>query len=139
MRLAQFLSPLRVEELPDGRHLLIDDLVFYSAELRGILIMPAGRVTDYASVPRAFWAIFPKDGAYKWAATMHDGAYNGELVTKARQIVHLIKPLADNLFREGMSINPRISAKERELLYRVVRRYGGKAYGGLATVLPVAA
>jgi hypothetical protein len=136
-RSAAFLTALRVEELEDGRHLLIDPLKFYSAELRGVLVMPAGRLTDYASVPRAFWSLFPRDGPYKWAATMHDGGYNGELVTEHGDPIHLIKTLSDNLFREAMSVNPRIGRADRELLYRIVRRFGGKAYGGLG--VPVVA
>jgi hypothetical protein len=135
-RRAAFLTALRVEELPDGRHILFEPLKFYSAELRGVLIMPAGRITDYASVPRAFWSLFPKDGPCKWAATMHDGGYNGELVTEAGEVIHLIKALSDNLFREGMSINPRISPRACELKYRAVRRFGGKVYGGLGVPLP---
>lgn len=133
---AGFLSKLRVEELDDDRHLLLEDLVFYSAELDqddsdmagGIIIAPAGSITNYASVPAPFEGFFPK---VKRESTMHDGAYGGTLLNELRQVVHLVKTLADNLFREAMRVNPRVSDYDREVMYRAVRRFGGRAYRGL--------
>jgi hypothetical protein len=134
-RRAHFVTDLFVEELEDGTHRLSQDLVFYSAELRGYFRVPEGSVTDYASIPRAFWLAYPKDGAYKTAAVLHDAAYRRQLETLMGQQVTLVKPLADKLFREAMSINPRVSAHTRELLYRLVRRFGGNSHTGLGTLV----
>jgi len=37
--------------------------------------VPAGFVTDLASVPRLLWAIVPRDGLYNGAAVVHDFLY----------------------------------------------------------------
>jgi hypothetical protein len=37
--------------------------------------VPAGFVTDLASVPPIFWSVLPKDGAYVHAAVVHDYSY----------------------------------------------------------------
>ena len=134
-RKAHFVTDLFVEELNDGTHRLTHDLIFYSAELRGYLKAPEGSVTDYASIPRAFWSLFPKDGPWKWAAVLHDGGYRRTLQTLMGQQVTLVKSLADKLFREAMSVNPRIDEDTAELMYRVVRRFGGRPYGGLGTLV----
>lgn len=36
------------------------------------ITVPAGYVTDFASVPRLFWIMFPPDGKYTKAAVIHD-------------------------------------------------------------------
>src|SRR5262249_37503862 len=37
--------------------------------------VPSGFVTDFASVPRAFWSFLPPDGEYAYAAVLHDYLY----------------------------------------------------------------
>jgi hypothetical protein len=37
--------------------------------------VPPGFVTDFASVPRAFWSFLPPDGEYAYAAVLHDYLY----------------------------------------------------------------
>jgi Protein of unknown function (DUF1353) len=37
--------------------------------------VPVGFVTDFASVPRAFWSALPPDGEYTYAAILHDYLY----------------------------------------------------------------
>jgi len=127
---AGFRSQLIVRELDTGEKLLMQDLAFYSAELRGILIAPAGSVTDYASIPRGFWNLLPKDGPWKRAAVMHDGAYKAGLVTEQGERIHLIKPLADRLFLECMA-SCGVTRWKRNLMFRLVSRFGGRVYGGL--------
>lgn len=128
---AAFLTELDVRELSDGRKLLLEPLVFRSEELRGIVVAPAGTITDYASVPRGFWNTFPPGGPWKWAAVLHDCGYTGTLVTEHGQSLHLIKVLSDRLFREAMTLRPDIGPRQRELMFRLVRRFGGRVYGGL--------
>jgi hypothetical protein len=132
---AHFVTDLFVEELNDSNdRRLTHDLIFYSAELRGYLMAPEGAITNYADVPRAFWSLFPPDGPWKREATLHDCGYRRTLKTLMGQPITLVKPLADNLFREAMSVNPRIGDKTREIMYRSVRRFGGRPYGGLGTL-----
>jgi len=129
-----FLTTLDVRELPTGLKQLLAPLTFYSAELRGTLTVPAGTLTDFASSPRPFWAIVPPDGPWTWAAVLHDGAYGAALKSPAGETVHLIKPLADRLFLEAMSCEPcsaQVPLWKRWIMYRLVVRYGGRAYRGL--------
>jgi hypothetical protein len=37
--------------------------------------VPAGFVTDFASVPSIFWSVLPRDGVYVYAAVLHDYLY----------------------------------------------------------------
>jgi hypothetical protein len=37
--------------------------------------VPEGFVTDFASVPRIFWSVLPRDGVYTYAAVLHDYLY----------------------------------------------------------------
>lgn len=37
--------------------------------------VPAGFVTDLASIPRVFWSVFPPDGRYTFPAIVHDYLY----------------------------------------------------------------
>lgn len=137
MRGAAFLTDLCVRELPDGRHRLLEPLVFYSAELRGTFTVPTDVETDYASSPRPFWAIVSPDGPWKWAAVLHDAASQGQLLTEDGTRVHLVKHLTDNLFREAMSVPPcdKVPGPKRWIMYRLVRRFGRGAYGGPGTTV----
>lgn len=37
--------------------------------------VPKGFVTDFASIPRPFWSLFPPDAEYAYAAVIHDYLY----------------------------------------------------------------
>jgi hypothetical protein len=79
--------------------------------------IPAGFITDLASVPRLFWRIFPPYGKYTKAAIVHDYLYRTSeiMVTRKqadRYMVLLMKE--DNvpfLSRWTMYISLRIFAK----------------------------
>jgi hypothetical protein len=131
---AAFLTELDVRELPNGFKQLLGPLAFFSAELRGTVVAPRDFITDYASSPRPFWAIVPKDGPWTWAAVIHDAAYVGALLTPSGEVIHLIKPLADKLFKEAMSVPPcvnQVAGWKRWIMYGLVVLYGGKPYQGL--------
>jgi len=55
--------------------------------------VPAGFVTDFASIPRAFWSLLPPDGLYTYPAILHDYLYWMQNTSKA---------LADNILKYGM-------------------------------------
>jgi hypothetical protein len=58
-----------------------------------ILLVPWGFVTDFASVPRVFWSIFPPIGKYGYPALFHDYVYWEQKLTRRE---------ADVVFRETM-------------------------------------
>ena len=62
--------------------------------------VPAGFVTDLTSIPRVFWSIMPPDGAYAFAAIIHDYLYWDQRGTRDE---------ADLIFKyamEDFNINP---------------------------------
>lgn len=110
---AEFLTPLRTEKIGPQRWLLIDDLIFKTVAINGILVAPRGFQTDLASIPRFLWGVFPKVDRYDAAAVMHDAGYGNALMTEHGERVYLIKPLCDKMFHEGclvLGVGPRRAA-----------------------------
>lgn len=60
---------------------------------RDTFVVPVGFRTDFASVPRVLWTMFPPYGRYTKAAVVHDYLYVSKLVSRAD---------ADGLFRRIM-------------------------------------
>ena len=80
--------------------------------------VPAGFVTDLASVPRIFWSIFRPDGEYAHAAIIHDYLYWDQRGRKAD---------ADLIFKlamEDLEVKPATVSK----LYEAVNRFGDDAW-----------
>lgn len=86
-------SPLTVEVLDDGEHYrLTADLRVKSPNFK--FIVPRGFETDFASVPRGLWNIFPPFGKYTPAAVLHDYLYRFSKLTRKR---------CDEIFLECMT------------------------------------
>ena len=111
-------TPLTVEVLPDGRHYkLTKDMVVFSHRI-GVTIIPAGFVTDMASVPRGFWNLFPPTGPYAKAAVYHDYLYQLGSVSRAD---------ADREFVEGMRALG-VCWITRMAMWAALRLFGWKAW-----------
>jgi len=81
--------------------------------------IPARFVTDGASVPRAFWGLFPPHHPdYAAATLLHDWAYGGQLWPRS---------YADSLFLHAM-IALDVGKVTRQTMYRAVQWFGGGAY-----------
>ena len=127
---AAFLSTLWLEDIDGDNSIIAAPLRFWSAELRGIVVVPTGFVTNFASIPRWLWTLFPKRGPHDWAAVLHDAGYEGALRTAAGQRIHLIKGLSDRLFLEALIVR-HVGPLRRNLMYAAVRARGGAHYRGL--------
>ena len=102
-----------------GRQLWrLDEPLRYQAALNGAggigIHVPRGFVTDFASVPRFLWPIFPPAGPWAEAAVIHDYLYS---------LPNCSRFLADAIFREcmyqlGVPLWRRVSA------YYAVRLFG---------------
>lgn len=93
-------------------------LAYCSALLQRRLEVPAGFSTDFASIPRVFHRLLPKNGLYDPAAVVHDWLYaTGEL--------H--KDTADKVFLEAMRALS-VSAWRCLAMYQAVVRFGGPAW-----------
>lgn len=80
--------------------------------------VPRGFVTDFASVPRPFWSIFPPDGKYAYAAVLHDWLY---------WVQDHPKEAADRIFRSAMD-DLTITDGQAAVLYQAVNLFGGSAW-----------
>ena len=127
-----FHTPLRVEKVAgtarDWR--VYESLVFESCLLHGFVVLPAGVIINFASVPRGLWNLLPPTGFYDFGTALHDGSYRAQLVTLAGHPMHLIRELCDKLLLEACEATG-VCEHERWLLYHGVRVGGGSSYHGL--------
>lgn len=89
----------------------------------GVIEVPAGFLTDGASIPRPFWAVLDPLGPYFQAAIVHDYLYSGENHRFTRRS-------ADLIFKEAM-FNSGLDWVRREMIFRAVRAFGAASYRGL--------
>ena len=82
------------------------------------LMVPAGFVTDFASINRPLWGLLPRDGTYGPAAVLHDWLYSSGVVTRAQ---------ADAIFLEAMEYCGTL-APVRRVMWFSVRAFGWLFY-----------
>ncbi len=94
------------------------------------IVVPAGFVTDLASIPRPVWSLYPPDGPWVKAAVVHDFLYDtqGDGAWGRRQGVQRNPPFtrrqSDDILMEGM-IDRRIGWFQRHVIWAAVRLGGG--------------
>ncbi|EDQ9400003.1 DUF1353 domain-containing protein [Salmonella enterica] len=97
-----------------------EPFAFYlSNDERDVTEVPAGFITDLATVPRIFWTVLPPDGKYVKAAIIHDYLYDNALRTKFE---------ADRIFLDGMTVLG-VPKWKRTVMYWAVRMFGRGNYG----------
>lgn len=116
-RVSSFTTPLRCEDLDDGKsRLILEPFRYHAGTLDSdeIYVIPAGFITDGASIPRLLWPIL----GHPWgrpgkAAVLHDFLYRSGFpgMTRAR---------ADGLFLEAMAVLE-IPEVRRRIIYLGVR------------------
>src|SRR2546426_7470924 len=75
-RAQQPIAPVPLIPFADGRDsVLTSDLWYRIGNTEYVIVVPAGFVTDFASTPRAIWAVLPPSGRYQLAAIVHDFLY----------------------------------------------------------------
>lgn len=82
------------------------------------VVVPAGFVTDLASIPRIFWSLLPTDGIYTFPAIVHDYLYWTQKYPRET---------ADIVFRYGMA-DMKVSTVAASAIYTAVRVGGGSAW-----------
>lgn len=112
-------GPLQLEYIDGRQWRLIKDLL-YKGQWVDVRV-PEGFVTDFASVPRAFWRILPPTGQYGKAAVVHDYLYRTPGPWTRKQ--------ADDTFKEAME-RLGVSWLTRHTMWMAVRTFGGPAYKG---------
>lgn len=81
-----------VDELKN-HHKLLAPFSFYSELIGGLITVPAGFITDEASVPRIVGAYLLYGGKGKKASVIHDWAYSTQAYSRE---------VADAIFREAL-------------------------------------
>lgn len=121
--MSRFTGPLTITELDNEVRLwrLETPLVYEVGHLGSgrVVEVPAGFITDGASVPRPFWSLLPAWGSYSRAAVLHDyllvRLYGPDPHAEA-----LSRLQADRIFLEAMNVLG-TGAITRTLLYAGVR------------------
>jgi hypothetical protein len=109
-----FPLPARVEWFGHRRGIFRAPFAFISPTL-GRIEIEENFDTDYASVPRGLWNLYPPDGPYSPAAWIHDWLYWYQPCTREE---------ADKVILEAMTALG-IGWITRHVIYRAVRLGGG--------------
>lgn len=118
--MVRFLSELQLTPIGERRWRVTQPLV--AATTYGRIVVPAGFVTDGASVPKPLWNLFPPlDGDYDAAAVLHDYAY-----AHAEEL-QLKRAQADALLYDGM-VATNTDPEKRRVIYDGVRLGGHFAW-----------
>lgn len=119
-------GPLDLRRFKDPMYILLNPIAWRAGPGQsgggGPVEVPPYFVSDFASVPRIFWSIFPTDGKYAYAAVLHDYVYWVQDRPRAE---------ADKVFRLAMS-DLKITDRQAATLYRAVDLFGGAAWDGNA-------
>lgn len=117
--MSKFTTPAILEMLDDYRWRLVESFTFWlTDDASDVIEVPAGNITDLASVPRVLWILLPPNGRYAKAAIIHDYLYDKALRTKAE---------ADRIFLDGMAVLG-VPKWKRMLMYTAVRIFGRGNY-----------
>lgn len=91
-----------------------------------VIVVPAGYVTDFASIPRLAWTLIgPPLGRHARAAIVHDWLYdtNGDWGRFSRE-------QSDEIFLEAMEVL-NVPALKRSIMFRAVRLGGASGWLGV--------
>jgi len=99
----------------DGRHARLLE-PYRRWTVFGVVTVPAGFETDFASIPRLFWSVIPKVGRYNHAAVIHDYLYR-------TQPDGWTRGMADTVFQDLMREDG-VCASRAWTMHRAVRLGG---------------
>ena len=128
--MVKFEDALELEYL-DGHNWKVTADFYYDTDikLRGFgtlgyrnrIMVPAGFITDFASIPKILWNVLPPTGGYGKAAVIHDWLYRTKGIATRKQ--------ADDVLMEAM-IFLKVDWWTRWVIYGGVRVGGASSYKG---------
>ena len=121
--MSRFTNVLVVSPLVDGKSWYLRGPFGYavgSEDSEDVIDVPEGFMTDFASVPRPLWWLFPRWGRYGNAAVIHDYLYWDR--SRSRKD-------SDGIFLQAMRVLE-VGVVTRTLLYLAVRIGGWAAWWG---------
>lgn len=121
-----FLDKLELEYI-NGRTWKVTKAFDYNVDLdnriQGIITIPEGFITDFASIPRVLWNILPPVGEYGEAAVVHDYLYVVGGHVPEWQWMTFTKKDADQIFLQAMKLLT-VPWYQRYPMYQAVRWFG---------------
>jgi len=118
--MSAFLDPLVVLEVDDAMFQVYDHPFRYQSDIAGLITVPVGFITDFASVPRIGWIFALLGDIAHQPALIHDWLYFSALTTRH---------VADDVLLEAMAVS-NISLLKRQAIYHGVRFGGWQAWHG---------
>ncbi len=119
--MAKFLNPLEARCLSDGKNWTLLHEFQFATDDGLVIYVPAGFITDFASVPKFFRRLFqPATGRHRRAAVPHDWIYRTAHVA-------ISKEDADKFFLQGMLTDGTAKWRARAL-YNAVKYFGASSY-----------
>lgn len=120
-----FLSPLTLEYIDGHTWRVTQEFSYHVGAFDGpdFVRIPAGELTDFASVPRVLWPLLPPTGSYGKAAVVHDYLYRTRRVDSIGGSRYINRSKADRIFREAMEVL-HVSRMTRWMMYLGVRTGG---------------
>ena len=114
-----FLDRIEVTPLPNGIDWELLHEVRYATGTGEVIYVPAGFITDFASIPKFFRRVYqPATGKHRQGAVIHDYIYRTDSLNYTRK-------QADQVFLEIMELDG-VSRFDRKAIYYSVRS-GGKS------------
>ena len=107
-----------LEYIGGGKYRLVKPM-----EIMGYVV-PAGFVTDGASIPRIFWSLVgsPFTGKYVEVAVLHDYLYSGAVDVSFKE--------ANRIFYKGLR-KAGVNKLKAYLMYKAVSLFGKKRFKGV--------
>lgn len=109
MKKAGFQNHLEIKHIGGINFQLLTTLVFYSERYDHYFEAPAGITTDFASIPRPLQSIVQVLGNNIRSAVLHDFHCTEE----GKAANYVSQEMADNLFKEGLSVDNVRTSKAR--------------------------
>ena len=125
-----FLGEIEVSRTPGsrGEWTLVSDLIYIGKWDQ--FLVPKGFKTDFASIPRIFHVLFPKNGRHDAAAIVHDYLYQKQPFVSSRitrDMKRITRLDSDRIFRRIMK-ELGVGVVRRNLMYQAVRLGGAIAW-----------
>ena len=126
-----FHGPLIAELLDDGYHWRIyESFTYRIGDPNGqwYVRVPKGFVTDFASIPRGLWNLWPPAaGKHSKPAVVHDVCYLRGYIDTDQARKFISRKDADDIFKEAMQVAG-VNWFSRSIIYAGVRVGGGSAW-----------
>lgn len=114
--MSQFTTKLVVEKINNIYWKLLEGFEYHVGTYPSdeIIKVPAGFITDFASVPKMFRGLIKRDGKHGKAAVIHDYCYATAIYSKFK---------ADRIFLEAMAVLG-VNLWKREIMFHAVLWFG---------------